>query len=61
MYRQIAGTSPIAVSSSSTSVGTTRAWVDRAVSVGTLLAFAKINCDERDREPLFGDKYAYTS
>ena len=33
--------------------------VDRAVGVGMLLAFAKIDCDERNCESLFGKEYAH--
>jgi hypothetical protein len=33
--------------------------VDRAVGVGMLLTFAKIDRDEGDRESLFGEKYAH--
>jgi hypothetical protein len=33
--------------------------VDRAVGIGMLLAFAKIDCDEGNRDPLFGEEYTH--
>jgi hypothetical protein len=35
--------------------------VDRAVGVGMLLAFAKIDWDEGNRESLFGEEYAHAT
>jgi hypothetical protein len=55
----MAGTSPMAVPSSSTN-GDDATRIDRAISVAVLLTFAEINRNQSNFETLLREEYAHT-